>query len=303
MFKKKMVVSQTMSKQQRENSNAIFEPTNAPNCVKQLDTKSYWLNNKDVQENFVALFIADFKPYDTQQIGIWEPTNQPILIHEEIDGHYVSRYRLLKILSFKEVRNYAKKSCDVVSVSARNFFEIDKGNWRELVDKAISSFVDKAIGRKETEKRRAQKRQDSYLAGKDITYNVEKTRCAETTDLMRTFLKDKNYDIVFSENKMTIVKHSDDPWNHFNEFIAKSDGIYNYAEVQMGGYEEKKRVSCQDFGTACFLMLAFFIIRENLTDRLMSMSFARDCAVFVIEHSADYWNGQFIIDQVASFMK
>ena len=47
--------------------------------------------------------------------------------------------------------------------------------------------------------------------------------------LMVSFLKSVNYDIEFNDNCMTIVKHKDDPWNHFNKFIAKPDGVYNYA--------------------------------------------------------------------------
>ena len=309
IFKKKTVVSQTMSKQQDENNNLTSSSQDTVNCQNKLDTKLYllrnqWLKNEDVYDKFISLFVVKFEPYNTQQIGIWEPSNQPILIREKIDGHYTSHYSLQRILYFEEVRNYAEKSYGKVSVSARHFFEIDENNWRELADKAIGSFVDKAIDRKETEKRMAQKWRYSYLAEKDIKYNVDKTDAAETIDLMRTFLKDKNYDIVFSENKMTIVKHSDDPWNHFNKFIAKPDGIYNYVEVQMGGYDEKKRVSCKDFETACFLLLSMYVVREQKhgEDNQLIAEMKRYSDA-VINNSADYWKGQFIIDELVSVSK
>lgn len=122
------------------------------------------LKNQEVYENFVALFVVDFKPYDTQQIGIWEATNQPVLIREEVDGHWSSHFFLLNNLSFEEVRNYAQKSADVVSVSARYFLDIDETNWKTLFHRALG----------EEKREQKLKQRYSFLTGEDIRYNVKK---------------------------------------------------------------------------------------------------------------------------------
>ena len=126
----------------------------------------------------------------------------------------------------------------------------------------------------------------------------------QTIKLMKDFLISQHYDIDVEENKLTIVKHSDDPWNHFNKFIVKPDGIYNYIEVQMGGYNEKKRVACNDFETACFLVLAMYVSREkkSLSDDLLLTEIKRQTE-FTINNSSDYWKGQFIIDELISLVK
>ncbi len=121
--------------------------------------------------------------------------------------------------------------------------------------------------------------------------------------LMTDFLQNENYDIEFSDDSMTIVKQTDDPWNHFNEFIAKADGVYNFIEVQMGGYDEKKRVSCCNFETACFLTLALFVSRENLHNQDALLFEIKKYANIVVENSTDYWRGQFIIDELISLIK
>ena len=121
--------------------------------------------------------------------------------------------------------------------------------------------------------------------------------------LMSNSLKSINYDIEFVNNSMTIVKHSEDPWNHFNKFTAKSDGVYNYVEVQMGGYDEKKRVSCCNFETACFLTLALFISREKLHIQESLLLAIKQYADAVIDSSSDCWRGQFIIDELISLTK
>ena len=38
----------------------------------------------------------------------------------------------------------------------------------------------------------------------------------QTVELMIAFLESQNYDIEIETNKLTIVKHNDDQWNHFN---------------------------------------------------------------------------------------
>ena len=126
----------------------------------------------------------------------------------------------------------------------------------------------------------------------------------QTIMLIVNFLKAQNYDIDVEENKLTIVKHNDDPWNHFNKFIARPDGVYNYVEVQMGGYDEKKRVSCNDFETASFLALAMYVSREkkNLSDDLLLAKIQKQTE-FMINNSSDYWRGQFIIDELISLIK
>ena len=124
-----------------------------------------------------------------------------------------------------------------------------------------------------------------------------------TIALMIDFLKSVNYDITFDDICMTIVKHKDDPWNHFNKFIAKPDGVYNYVEVHMGGYDEKKRVSCGNFETACFLTLALFISRNKSStqeDLLLEM---KQYTETILNNASDYWRGQFIIDELISLLK
>ena len=124
-----------------------------------------------------------------------------------------------------------------------------------------------------------------------------------TIVLMVNFLKSVNYDIAFDDTSMTIVKYKDDPWNHFNKFIAKPDGVYNYVEVQMGGYDEKKRVSCGNFETACFLTLALFISRNKSSmqeDLLLEM---KQYTKTILNNASDYWRGQFIIDELISLLK
>lgn len=124
-----------------------------------------------------------------------------------------------------------------------------------------------------------------------------------TIALMIDFLKSVNYDIAFDDICMTIVKHKDDPWNHFNKFIAKPDGVYNYVEVHMGGYDKKKRVSCSDFETARFLTLAFFISIEKSHIQESLLLAIKQYADAVIDSSSDYWSGQFIIDELISLTK
>ncbi len=122
--------------------------------------------------------------------------------------------------------------------------------------------------------------------------------------LMKDFLMTRNYDIEVEENRLTIVKNSDDPWNHFNKYIAKPDGVYNYVEVHMGGYSEKKRVCCNDFETACFAVLTIFVSREQkqLTDDSL-MTEIKKHAKFIVNNLSDYWRGQFIIDELISHTK
>ena len=124
-----------------------------------------------------------------------------------------------------------------------------------------------------------------------------------TIALMVNFLKSVNYDIEFNDNCMTIVKHKVDPWNHFNKFIAKSDGVYNYVEVHMGGYDEKKRVSCCDFETACFLTLALFISRDKSSIQDTLLLDIKQYTETIVNNSSDYWRGQFIIDELVSLVK
>ncbi len=126
---------------------------------------------------------------------------------------------------------------------------------------------------------------------------------SNTISLMISFLKSNDYDIEFNNNSMTIVKHKDDPWNHFNKFIAKSDGVYNYVEVQMSGYDEKKRVSCCDFETACFLLLALFVSRESSPKQDDLLFEIKKYADIVVEKSTDCCKGKFIIDELISLTK
>ena len=40
---------------------------------------------------------------------------------------------------------------------------------------------------------------------------------------MIDFLKRNDYDIELDNGSMSIAKHKNNPWNHFNEFIAKPE--------------------------------------------------------------------------------
>ena len=125
-----------------------------------------------------------------------------------------------------------------------------------------------------------------------------------TIAMMSDFLKTRGYDLDMTPNKCTIVKHSDDPWNGCNQFLARPDGVYNYVEVQMGGYDEKKRVSCDSFDTACFLMLAMFVAKEQaaLQEASLITAIKKD-AELVAAHSSDHWRGRFILDELHSISR
>ncbi len=124
-----------------------------------------WLKTEDVYQNFVALFLWKFKPHDTEKIGIWKDTNQPAIIREEVDAHDVTRYQFVKNLSFKEVRVFAKRSKDTVSVMAHYFLDIDEYNWEMLFEKALSENENQLI---KTE------RPCSILTNKDETFNIDR---------------------------------------------------------------------------------------------------------------------------------
>ena len=126
----------------------------------------------------------------------------------------------------------------------------------------------------------------------------------DSVQWMQEFLKTQGYDIEVAPNELAVVKHSDDPWNLVHCFIARADGVYNCVEVQMGGYDEKKRVTCRDFETACFLLLAMYVSRERKAVRA-SEDFERikTFVAYVAEGSADYWQGQFIIDEMRALLR
>ena len=130
------------------------------------DFDANWLKNEEVYKNFVALFVVNFKPYDTQEIGIWETTNQPVLLRKEVwNKDFSSRYSLIKNMSYEEVRNYAKQSANISSISAKHFFEINATNWEILFDGALG----------EEHKDYKIKNRYDYLTLQDIGYNVNKT--------------------------------------------------------------------------------------------------------------------------------
>ena len=117
---------------------------------------------------------------------------------------------------------------------------------------------------------------------------------------MTDVLRGRGYDIDRYDDCMTVVKRSDDPWGHFNKIIAKDNGVYNFIEVQMGGYDLKKRISCRDLETACFIGLAWYISREKRDIEERVLSEIKRCAHMAAEDSSDHWRGQFLLDALAS---
>ena len=140
------------------------------NAYKSKKDKPQWLKSEDVYQNFVALFLVKFKPYNTEKVGIWKDTNQPVIIREEVDGHYVSRYQFVKNLSFREVRAYAKFSKNTVSIMAHYFLDVDEYNWETLFEKAVSENENQLL---KTEY------PCSILTNKDERFNINRMRILE----------------------------------------------------------------------------------------------------------------------------
>ncbi len=154
---------------------------------KPIKDKLRWLKTEDVYQNFVALFLWKFKPYNTEKVGIWKETNQPVIIREEVDENYVSRYRFVKNLSFKEVRVLAKRSKDTVSIMARYFLDVDENNWDTLFKKAVS----------ENETKLKVERPCSILTNQDASFNTDRIRTLE----QQLFQIDTIIDNAIKKNK------------------------------------------------------------------------------------------------------
>lgn len=127
--------------------------------------------------------------------------------------------------------------------------------------------------------------------------------------LLTDYLKNKNYDIEFNSNEMTIVKHSDDPWNHFNKFIAKDDGVYNFIEVRMGTYNLTKRLSCSNYEIASFILLAIFFARVLLLEKdadantQIILDSIKKHIDYALKNTSDYDRGQWFIDEILKIIK
>ena len=119
---------------------------------------------------------------------------------------------------------------------------------------------------------------------------------------MTDVLRGRGYDIDRYDDCMTIAKHSDGPWGHFDKIFAEADGVYNFVEVQMGGYDLKKRISCRDLETACFVALVWYISREKRDIEERVLSEIKRCAHMVSENSSDHWRGRFLLDALNSMM-
>lgn len=118
------------------------------------------------------------------------------------------------------------------------------------------------------------------------------------------YLRKENYDITVDSNVMTIVKHSDDPWNGFNEFVAKKDGVYNYIERAMGSYELTKRISCRSLEVSSFVMMAYFVSccikhKEELDyNELLIKREIRTSLDDVLKETKAEYKGQYFIDEI-----
>lgn len=101
------------------------------------------IKNQDVYDNFVALFTIeiDREQMTSQVVGIWKPSNSPVVLFDEVWGKDLSsRYYLVKSLTYEETRILAKKSAGKPSNISHMFAEIDEHNWEELFKSALKSI-------------------------------------------------------------------------------------------------------------------------------------------------------------------
>ncbi|MBE6783234.1 MAG: hypothetical protein E7536_04410 [Ruminococcaceae bacterium] len=104
------------------------------------------INNQDVYDNFVALFTIeiDREQMTSQVVGIWKPSNSPVVLFDEVwNKDFSSRYYLVKSLTYEETRILAKKSAGKPSNISHMFAEIDEHNWEELFKNALKSVDEK----------------------------------------------------------------------------------------------------------------------------------------------------------------
>ncbi len=130
----------------------------------------------------------------------------------------------------------------------------------------------------------------------------------QVIETLGDYLRERDYDVVMSDKETSIVKHSDDPWNELNAFIAKPDGIYNHVEVCMGGYELKKRVNCRDLDTATLLMLSrFFALtvncREIGAEETAIIDDLRRFQTQIVTECKDEWRGRCLIEEYVAFLE
>jgi hypothetical protein len=132
----------------------------------------------------------------------------------------------------------------------------------------------------------------------------KKTNLCHSINLMTEFLKKKNYEIEKHTNEVTVVKRSDDPWNEFNKFVAKSDGVYNFIERQMSGYELTKRLVCNSIESSCFVILAYFCAMEvskemtkTSEEEIVLTEIKRNIGS-VLENVSDYHASRCFIDTI-----
>lgn len=145
------------------------------------------------------------------------------------------------------------------------------------------------------------------LENQELPENRQKNKkynLCPSIDLMTEFLKKKNYEIEHNSNEMSVVQYSDDSWNHFNKIIARKDGIYNFIERNMGGYELTKRLSCDNLETSSFVLLAYFCAIEISKEKSISVDgkkVSKEIKQYVgviLEKVSDYNYGQWIIDEI-----
>ena len=121
---------------------------------------------------------------------------------------------------------------------------------------------------------------------------------------MSEYLISRGYDVETSFVRMSIVKHKDDPYNHFNKFIAKKDGVYNFIERSMGLNVLTKRLSCVDLETSSFVILAHFVLREISKEKQPTDNSKKIIEVIskyidnVLINVSDCDMGQFLIDGI-----
>lgn len=74
------------------------------------------------------------------------------------------------------------------------------------------------------------------------------------------FLETKGYTVKSDEESLTVAKTGSDGQSNVNTFVAKADGIYNFIEVVMGGYDLRKRLNCPNPQTARMILLSKYVM-------------------------------------------
>lgn len=202
-------------------------------------------------------------------------TEQYISLRKDEKGYFI----------YENLWHYNANKEECIGTTYIDFSYIAEGNVKRFVDFLKKQYPDYEI--------------DRYV--KD-NKELCKLFLSDAISILADFLRNNGYDIKFACNEMSVVKQSDDPWNHFNKFIVKPDGVYNFVEVQMGGYSLIKRLSCSNYKVASFVVLSYFIVsnfslRDSADDDMqMILRVIKEHIDYVLRFTMDYDRGQWFID-------